>query len=186
MRSVVRSMTGGRRASVAELMVVYLMALTAFSYFVGTWQDGNTLSRLSLVKSLAEEHRFEIDTTQLSDELREYRHEGSVVLQRTLLLRQGHRLLAHRRHGLGADLQRAAGGQRAFEQRFFKATAAFLGVSAICAALAPIIYGFVTAVGGGRTHCSSPSRSYSGRRYSGTAPATTAMCRPGSTFSPHP
>ena len=118
---------------------------------MGTWQDGNTLSRLSLVKSLAEEHRFEIDTTQLSYELREYHHAGSAYFN-------GH---YYSDKAIGSSLIGAAAWAPIYsvlqaanvqlEQRFFKATAAFLGVSVICAALAPIIYGFVTAVAGSRT-----------------------------------
>ena len=35
-----------RRATVRELVLVYLMAVVAFGYFAGTWGDGNTNSRL--------------------------------------------------------------------------------------------------------------------------------------------
>jgi hypothetical protein len=143
-------MAGGRRASFAELTLVYLMALTAFCYFVGTWQDGNTLSRLSLVKSLAEEHRFEIDTTQQSYELREFRTQDRSYVN-------GH---YYSDKAIGSSLIGAAAWAPIYrvlqaanvrlEQRFFKAAAALLGVSVICAALAPVIYGFVTSVAGGR------------------------------------
>jgi hypothetical protein len=143
-------MAGGRRASLAALTLVYLMALTAFCYFVGTWQDGNTLSRLSLVKSLAEEHRFEIDTTQQSYELREFRTQDRSYVN-------GH---YYSDKAIGSSLIGAAAWAPIYpvlqaanvrlEQRFFKAAAALLGVSVICAALAPVIYGFVTSVAGGR------------------------------------
>ena len=143
-------MTSGRRASVTELAVVYVMALTAFGYFVGTWQDDNTLSRLSLVKSLAEEHRFEIDTTQQSHELREFRTKDRSYFN-------GH---YYSDKAIGSSLIGATAWAPLYralqaagvhvEPKFFKVTATFMGVSVICAALAPLIYGFVTAVAGGR------------------------------------
>lgn len=61
------------RSSVRELALAYLMALAAFGYFAGTWQDANTYSRLSLVRSLAVEHRAAIDTTQVDEAFRAMR-----------------------------------------------------------------------------------------------------------------
>jgi hypothetical protein len=62
-----------RRATPRELVLVYLMALVAFGYFAGTWEDGNTYSRMSLVVAIAREHRFEIDTAQTAHEWRQFR-----------------------------------------------------------------------------------------------------------------
>ena len=64
---------GNARASRSELVLVYLMAIVAFAYFAGTAEDGNTYSRLGLVRALAVEHRFEIDTTQLEYDWRDFR-----------------------------------------------------------------------------------------------------------------
>jgi hypothetical protein len=142
--------TSTRRASIRELAIVYLMAVTAFGYFVGTWQDSNTYSRLGLVMALAQEHRFEIDTSQLTDELSDFRTEdrsfynGHYYSDKAI----GSSLIGAAVWAPIHLLLRAAGVPT--DGRVFKVTAPFLGVSLLCALLAPLIYAFVTSISGGR------------------------------------
>jgi hypothetical protein len=127
------------------------MAVTAFGYFAGTSQDGNTLSRLSLVRAIVEEGRFEIDTNQVDDEWHQFRTADRSVFN-------GH---YYSDKAIGASLTGAAAwapvhlGARAAgirpSQRFFKVVATFLGVSVVCALLAPLVYAFVVSVAGGRS-----------------------------------
>lgn len=132
-------------------MLVYLMAIVAFAYFAGTAEDGNTYSRLGLVRALAVEHRFEIDTTQLEYDWRAFRTQDRAFYN-------GH---YYSDKAIGSSLigavmwvpvhgvMRLAGLPA--EGRVFKVTATFLGVSLLCACLAPLIYAFVTTVADGRT-----------------------------------
>jgi hypothetical protein len=140
-----------RRASIREIAIVYLMAVTAFGYFVGTWQDANTHSRLGLVRALAQEHRFEIDTSQLTDEWGDFRTQDRSFYN-------GH---YYSDKAIGSSLIGAAVWAPAHwllqtagiptDGRVFNVTAPFLGVSLLCALLAPLIYAFVTSIAGGRT-----------------------------------
>ena len=139
-----------RRASIRELSIVYLMAVSAFGYFVGTWQDGNTYSRLALVRALAVEHRFEIDTSQLAYEFRDQRtmdlstYNGHYYSDKAI----GSSLLGAAVWAPSQWLLRRAGVTA--EGRVFKVMAPFLGVSILCALLAPLTYAFVTSIAGGR------------------------------------
>jgi hypothetical protein len=139
-----------RRASIRELAVVYLMAVTAFGYFVGTWQDGNTYSRLALVRAVAQEHRFEIDTSQLTDEWSDFRtidrsfYNGHYYSDKAI----GSSLIGAVVWVPARWLLRGAGVP--VDVRWFKVTAPFFGVSLVCALLAPLIYAFVTSISGGR------------------------------------
>ena len=126
------------------------MALIAFGYFVGTWQDGNTYSRLALVRAIAVEHRFEIDTTQLMDEFRAHRTDdrsffnGHYYSDKAI----GSSLIGAAMWAPVQALLRAAGVPA--DGRAFTVIAPFLGVSLLCAMLAPVIYAFVTGLAGGR------------------------------------
>ena len=126
------------------------MAAIAFGYFAGTWQDGNTYSRLSLVMALTEEHRFEIDTPQLAYEWRQFRTAD----------RSFHNGHYYSDKAIGASLVGAAawapthallqGMGTPVELRVFKVLATFLGVSLVCALLAPVVYAFVRPIAGSR------------------------------------
>jgi hypothetical protein len=125
-----------------ELGLVYLMALIAFGYFAGTWQDANTYSRLSLVRSLAVEHRATIDTTQIDEAFRAMRtgdrsfYNGHYYSDKAI----GSSLIGAAIWApLHAVLVKA---HLPSEGRAFTVGATFLGVSAICALLAPLIYAF--------------------------------------------
>jgi hypothetical protein len=52
-----------RRPGFKEILLVFLIVLTAYGYFTME-SDANANSRLALVRSIVEEHRFEIDTYQ--------------------------------------------------------------------------------------------------------------------------
>jgi len=139
-----------RRATLSELLLVYLMAVTAFGYFAGTWQDANTYSRLSLVMALTQEHRFEIDTPQLADAWQQFRtadrsfYNGHYYSDKAI----GSSLLGAMAwapvHALLPSTDTTV------ELRVFKVLATFLGVSLVAALLAPMVYGFVTGVAGSR------------------------------------
>ena len=139
-----------RRATLSELLLAYLMAVTAFGYFVGTWQDGNTYSRLSLVVALTHEGRFEIDTPQLAYEWRQFRtadrsfFNGHYYSDKAI----GSSLIGAMAWAPVHAVLRRTG--TAVELRVFKVLATFLGISLVCALLAPVVYGFVTGVAGGR------------------------------------
>jgi hypothetical protein len=139
-----------RRATRSELLLVYLVAVTAFGYFVGTWQDGNTYSRLSLVMAITEEHRFEIDTSQLAHEWRQFRtadrsfYNGHYYSDKAI----GSSFLGALAWAPVHTLLQSTG--TTVEQRVFKVLSTFLGVSLVCALLAPMVYGFVTGVAGSR------------------------------------
>jgi hypothetical protein len=139
-----------RRATLSELLLVYLVAVTAFGYFAGTWQDGNTYSRLSLVMALTQEHRFEIDTPQLAEEWRQFRtadrsiYNGHYYSDKAI----GSSLIGAMAWApLHAVLQSTG---TTTELRVFKVMATFLGTSLVCALLAPMVYWFVTGVAGSR------------------------------------
>jgi len=139
-----------RRATVSELLLVYLMAVTAFGYFVGTWQDGNTYSRLSLVVALTQERRFEIDTPQLAEQWRQFRtqdrsfHNGHYYSDKAI----GSSLVGAMAWAPVRAVLQSTG--TTVELRVFKVLATFLGMSIVCALLAPMVYGFVTGVAGSR------------------------------------
>jgi hypothetical protein len=140
---------GLSRPSRRELALVFLMALTGFAYFAGTSQDGNTHSRLGLVRAIAVEHRFEIDTTQLTYEWRDFLTEDRSFYN-------GH---YYSDKAIGSSLVGAAlwaPVDRALrliglptDGRVFKVGATFLGVSLLCAFLAPLVYRFVATVADG-------------------------------------
>jgi hypothetical protein len=138
----------GRRASRRELVIVYVMALVAFGYFAGTWEDANTYSRLGLVRALAVEHRFEIDTTQTDEAFRAMRTGDRSFYN-------GH---YYSDKAIGSSLIGAAAwapvhwllatAHLPSEGRAFTVTATFLGVSIICALIAPLMYAFVVRISG--------------------------------------
>jgi hypothetical protein len=142
--------TGPARAWLRELVLIYLMALMGSGYFVGTWQDSNTLSRLSLVWALVEEHRFEIDTTQQDDQWRDF-------LTQDRSWYNGH---FYSDKAIGSSLVGAAlwapidfvlrSIQVPATQKTFKVIAPLVGISAVSALLAPLIYAFVSGLAGGR------------------------------------
>lgn len=129
-----------------ELALVYLMAVVAFGYFAGTWQDANTYSRLGLVRALAVEHRLTIDTTQVDEPFRAMRTGDRSFYN-------GH---YYSDKAIGSSLIGAAmwAPARAIlveahlpsEGRAFTVTATFLGVSVFCALLAPLVYAFAARV----------------------------------------
>jgi len=134
-----------------ELLLVFLMALVAFAYFAGSDEDGNSYSRLGLVRALAVEHRFEIDTTQLSDEWRAFRtkdrsfHNGHYYSDKAIGSSLVGAAVWAPVHGVLQRLGLPTGG------RAFKFGATFLGVSLLCACLAPLIYYFVVTAADART-----------------------------------
>jgi hypothetical protein len=137
-----------RRATARELVLVYLMAFLAFGYFAGTWEDGNTYSRMSLVLAIAREHRFEIDTTQTEHAWRQFRTADRSTFN-------GH---YYSDKAIGASLLGAAiwapvhavlpsiGGTR--DLRVVKVSITLLGVCTVCALLAPLVYGLAVRAGG--------------------------------------
>jgi len=126
------------------------MALAAFAYFAGSTQDGNTHSRLGLVRAIAVEHRFEIDTTQLTYEWRDF-------LTQDRSFYNGH---YYSDKAIGSSVIGAAIWAPVHavlylmglptDGRVFRVGATFLGVSVLCAFLAPLIYWFVATVADGR------------------------------------
>jgi len=140
-----------RRATVRELVLVYLMAVVAFGYFAGTWGDGNTNSRLALVKAIAEEHRFTIDTTQIDREWAPFRtddrstYQGHYYSDKAM----GSSLVAALAWAPAHAVLRAAGVPDS--PRTFKVLATFLGSSLACALMAPLVFAFVTGRSGPRT-----------------------------------
>jgi hypothetical protein len=142
--------TIGSRPSRRELVLVFVMALAAFAYFAGSTQDGNTHSRLGLVRAIAVEHRFEIDTTQLTYEWRDF-------LTQDRSFYNGH---YYSDKAIGSSVIGAAIWAPVHtvlylmglptDGRVFRVGATFLGVSVLCAFLAPLIYWFVATVADGR------------------------------------
>lgn len=132
-------------------MLVFLMALVAFAYFAGSDEDANTYSRLGLVRALAVEHRFEIDTSQLSYEWRAFRtkdrslHNGHYYSDKAIGASLAGAAVWAPVHGVLQLLGLPTDG------RAFKVGATFLGVSVLCAWLAPLIYYFVVTVADART-----------------------------------
>jgi hypothetical protein len=143
--------TEGSRPSRRELVLVFLMALVGFAYFAGSAQDGNTHSRLGLVRAIAVEHRFEIDTSQLTYEWRDYRTDDRSFYN-------GH---YYSDKAIGSSIIGAAVWTPVHgvlhllglptDGRVFKVGATLLSVSVVCAFLAPLIYYFVVTVADART-----------------------------------
>jgi hypothetical protein len=134
-----------------ELALAFLMALVAFGYFAGSAEDGNTYSRLGLVRALAVEHRFEIDTSQLAYEWRDFQTQDRSFFNSHY----------YSDKAIGSSLIGAAiwapvhailcGLKLPTDGRVFKVGATFLGVSVLCALLAPLIYYFVATVADARS-----------------------------------
>jgi hypothetical protein len=127
------------------------MALVAFTYFAGSWGDGNTFSRLSLVLALSEEHRFTIDTSQTSPRWRQFDTADRSYYQ-------GH---YYSDKAIGSSLVGAAVwtpvrsllrlARVPIEPQMFTFLATVLGVSLVCALVAPVVFAFVTTLAGPRT-----------------------------------
>jgi hypothetical protein len=139
------------RASWAELVVVYLMAVVGFGYFAGNFQDANTFSRLSLVKALVDERRFEIDSTQLDEAWGDFHtkdrswYNGHFYSDKAI----GSSLIGAALWGPIDGILHLSGVM--VSKKSFKVLATFLGVSLVCAFLAPVLYAFVTGIAGSRT-----------------------------------
>jgi hypothetical protein len=143
--------SNGSRTSGRELVLIYLIALLVFGYFAGPPEDGNNYSRLGLVWALAVEHRFAIDTTQLGGDWHDFSSED-----RSFYASHYYSDKAIGSSLIGAVMWTPVHGVMRWvgagdESRVFRATATFLGVSVLCACLAPLIYGFVTTIAGGQT-----------------------------------
>jgi len=143
-------MTGVERASRRQLVLAYLMAVVAFTYFAGSWGDGNTASRLSLVLALVEEHRFTIDTSQTNPRWQQFDTQDRSYYQ-------GH---YYSDKAIGSSLVGAVAwtpvhsllrlARIPIEPHIFTFFATVLGVSLVCALVAPLVFAFVTSLAGAR------------------------------------
>jgi hypothetical protein len=127
------------------------MAAVAFTYFAGSWGDGNTFSRLSLVLAIADEHRFTIDTSQTVSPWRQFE-----TMDRSYY--QGH---YYSDKAIGSSLVGVVAWAPVrlifgllhvpVEPPLFTFVATALGVSLVTALLAPLVFRFVTTVADPRT-----------------------------------
>jgi len=126
------------------------MAAMAFGYFAGMWEDSNTDSRLSLVLALVEEHRFTIDTTQTAPRWQQFETQDRSYYQ-------GH---YYSDKAIGSSLVGAVAWMPVhyalrlagipIEPHIFALLATLLGVSLVCALLAPLVFAFVSSLAGTR------------------------------------
>jgi hypothetical protein len=139
------------RATRRQLAVAYLMAALGFTYFAGSWGDGNTFSRLSLVLALVEEHRFTIDTTQTSPSWRQFETADRSYYQRHYYSDKaiGSSLVGAVAWTPVRSLLRLA--RVSVEPQMFTFFTTVLGVSLVCALVAPLVFAFVTSLAGPRT-----------------------------------
>lgn len=128
--------------ALVENGLIFLIVILAFAYF-DPLRDSNTDSRLSLVKAIVEEHRFEIDSYQTND---------SPLHSIDRALYNGHYYCDK---ALGSSL---IGAVVYFLARGLNATPAdipqfayvltLLSISLPCALLAPLLYAFTKQVSG--------------------------------------
>lgn len=130
-----------KKTYLLELALVFIMALVAYGYF-STKADWNTSSRLSLVKAVVEQNRFEIDSYQGGD----------------LFTKDAAKFLGHyyTDKAIGASLvgisfylplytiSKIFGSQIPIQ--VFKELITFLAISLLCAFLAPLLYSFVKKI----------------------------------------
>ena len=134
-----------KRAHSFEIILVFAMTLVAYGYFFDPIADVNVNSRLSLVKAIVEERRFEIDSFRRSDELFTFDvakfqdHFYSDKAIGSSLIGVAFYFPIHvMARGLHIDIS----------TQVFKDLTTFLAISLICALLGPFLYSFLKKITG--------------------------------------
>ena len=131
-----------KRKHLFEMMLVFLLVMMAYGYF-SSLADWNTNSRMSLVKAVVEEKRFEIDSYQnlyglITQDKAKF--GGHFYSDKAI----GSSLLGIVFYGPLYFFSNFAGS--VMELRVFKELITFLAISLICAFLAPLMYSFAKQI----------------------------------------
>lgn len=132
-----------KRAHSFEIILVFAMTLVAYGYFFEPVTDVNTNSRLSLVKSIVEERRFEIDSFRRSDDLRTFdvaKFQDHFYSDKAI----GSSLIGAAFYFPIRAIARVLG--ISISTKIFKELITFLAISLICALLGPFLYSFLKKI----------------------------------------
>ncbi len=134
-----------KKAHSFEILLVFAMTLTAYGYFFDPTADVNARSRLSLVKSLVEEARFEIDSFWKISDLNTVdaaEFQGHYYSDKAI----GSSLIGVEFYAPIYAIAQAQG--HSISMKVFKELTTFLAISLICALLGPFLYSFLKKITG--------------------------------------